>query len=533
MGLRQYQLEAVNAIENQWYNEGHKKTLLVLPTGCGKTICFAEIIKRQHARNRKSLVLAHRWELLDQAADKIRRTTGLESAIEKADSHAANSFLPVVVGSVQTMYRDNRLQEFSPDEFGTIVIDEAHHALSDSYQKVLDYFNANILGVTATPDRGDMKNLGEYFESLAYEYTLPQAIREGYLSPIKAQTIPLNIDITGVRTQQGDYAAGDLGHALDPYLEQIADIIAQKYADRKTVVFLPLVETSKKFCDLLIARGVPAWEVNGNSTDRKEVLEEYEAADHGVICNSMLLTEGWDCPSVNCIVVLRPTKIRSLYCQMVGRGTRLCEGKDHLLILDFLWHTTRHELCKPTCLICKKKEIADYIDKKMDETGEVFDINDQTLDDAARDVRAEREKALADMLAEQKRKKAKLVDPLQFEMSLLDEDLREYEPTFEWECAPPTEKQLKAIEKFGINPGGIETKGYACMLMDRLIKRASANLSTAKQIRCLENRGFMHVGEWTFQEASKMISRLSMNNWGMPFGLDPQTYIPPSLRQQA
>lgn len=531
MELRKYQLEAVDAIDKEWYEEGHRKTLLVLPTGCGKTICFAEVIRRQNKRGKKSLVLAHRWELLDQAADKIKRTTGLDSAIEMASSHAANSFLPVVVGSVQSMYRENRLHEFSRDEFGAIVIDEAHHALSDSYQRVLDYFNANVLGVTATPDRGDMKNLGEYFDSLAYEYTLPQAVRDGFLVPIKAQTIPLNIDISNVKTQQGDYSVADLGHALDPYLERIADIIAQKYADRKMVVFLPLVDTSKKFYELLKDRGVPVWEVNGNSTDRKEVLEEYENAKTGVICNSMLLTEGWDCPSVDCIVPLRPTKIRSLYCQMIGRGTRLCEGKDHLLILDFLWHTTRHELCRPTSLICKKPDVAEYIDAKMDESGEVFDINDETIREAEESIRVDREKALADMLKEQKRKKAKLVDPLQFEMSLLDEDLRDYEPTFEWECLPPTDKQLKAIEKFGINADSIESKGYACMLMDRLIKRANMGYSTPKQIRCLEQRGFLHVGDWTFEEASRMIGRLASNNWGMPFGLIPEQYVPASLKK--
>lgn len=530
MSLRPYQNEAVEAIENEW-KSGHKRTLLVLPTGCGKTIVFSKVVADTVRDGGRALILAHRGELLQQAADKLKNTTGIDSALDKAASHGAESFLPVTVGSIQTLMRDNRLQEYDPDHFDTIVVDEAHHALSESYKKVLDYFTGNVLGVTATPDRGDMKSLGEFFESLAYEYTLPQAIREGYLCPIKAQTIPLNIDLTKVRTQQGDYATGDLGNALEPYLDQIADTIAEKYADRKMVVFLPLIATSQHFCQLLIDRGLNALEVNGNSKDRDEIIKTFDSMDRGILCNSMLLTEGWDCPSVDCIVVLRPTKIRSLYCQMVGRGTRLCEGKDHLLILDFLWMTTKHELCRPTCLICKKEEIAKAIENKMDTSGEVIDINDDTIKDVEEDVRKQREDALAKELAEQRKKKAKLVDPLQFEMSILDEDLQGYEPTFGWELEEPTQRQLETIEKMGLNPDSITTKGYATMLLDRLMKRIQLHMTTPKQIRLLERYGFKDVGAWQFDEASKMISRVHMSGWSVPRGVTASEYIPDSLKK--
>ena len=526
LNLRPYQLEAVNAVDEEWA-KGIRRTLMVLPTGTGKTICFSETARRQTEKQRKTLILAHRAELLEQAADKLKRATGIDSALDKADSHGADTLFPVVVGSVQTLMRESRLKEYSPDAFKTIIVDEAHHCLSDSYQKVLNYFEqSNVLGVTATPDRGDMKNLGSYFESLAYEYPLAKAIRDGYLSPIKAQTIPLNIDLTGVRTQNGDYAAGDLGSALDPYLDQIADVIAEKYADRKTVVFLPLVDTSKHFKELLTSRGLKALEVNGNSKDREEVLKEFDDMETGVLCNSMLLTEGWDCPSVDCVVVLRPTKIRSLYCQMIGRGTRLHKGKDHLLILDFLWHTSRHELCRPTCLICKTEETAKEMERMMDESGEPVTINEETEKKAAESVKEQREQALADMLREQRKKKAKLVDPLQFEMSILDEDLQEYTPCFVWEMEDPTEKQLKAIEKFGINTDSIDSKGYASMLLDRLMKRADAGLASAKQIRCLEKYGFKSVGMWSFDAANSMIKTLAANRWILPYRINPESFVP-------
>ena len=174
-----------------------------------------------------------------------------------------------------------------------------------------------MLGVTATPDRGDMRNLGAVFESLAYEYTLPQAIKEGYLCPIQALTVPLKLDLSGVGVQAGDFKAAEIDTALDPYLEQIASEMEQLCARRKTVVFLPLIKTSQKFCAILNAHGFRAAEVNGESQDRAQVLSAFDAGQYNVLCNSMLLTEGWDCPSVDCVVVLRPTKVRSLYLSLI------------------------------------------------------------------------------------------------------------------------------------------------------------------------------------------------------------------------
>lgn len=309
MELRPYQQEAKDAIFEQWDN-GVKKTLLVLPTGCGKTVVFAKVTEDCVRQGNRVLILAHRGELLDQAADKLMKTTGLGCALEKAENTCLGSWFRVVVGSVQTLMRQKRLDQFPEDFFDTIIIDEAHHCISDSYQKVLKHFpDAQILGVTATPDRGDMQNLGQFFESLAYEYTLPKAIKEGYLTPIKALTIPLKIDMSSVSVQTGDFKASDIGTALDPYLEGIAEEMKKYCSDKKTVVFLPLVKTSQKFRDLLNEHGFQAAEVNGNSQDRAEILADFETGKYNVLCNSMLLTEGWDCPSVDCIVVLRPTKV--------------------------------------------------------------------------------------------------------------------------------------------------------------------------------------------------------------------------------
>ena len=453
------------------------------------------------------------------------KTTGLGCALEKAENTCLGSWFRVVVGSVQTLMRQKRLDQFPEDFFDTIIIDEAHHCISDSYQKVLKHFpDAQILGVTATPDRGDMQNLGQFFESLAYEYTLPKAIKEGYLTPIKALTIPLKIDMSSVSVQTGDFKASDIGTALDPYLEGIAEEMKKYCSDKKTVVFLPLVKTSQKFRDLLNEHGFQAAEVNGNSQDRAEILADFETGKYNVLCNSMLLTEGWDCPSVDCIVVLRPTKVRSLYCQMVGRGTRLFPGKDHLLLLDFLWHTERHELCHPASLICSNEEVAQKMTENLEEAaGCPIDIEDAEQK-ASEDVVAQREEALAKQLAEMKRRKKKLVDPLQFEMSIQAEDLSGYVPAFGWEMGPPSDKQKSTLEKLGILPDQIENAGKAAKLLDRLDKRRNEGLTTPKQIRFLEGRGFQHVGTWQFDTARKLIDRIAANGWRIPSDIIPQEY---------
>lgn len=506
-------------------------TLLVLPTGAGKTICFANVAKDRVNAGDRVLILAHRGELLDQAEDKIRSATGLVCAKEKAESTSIGSFFRITVGSVQTMTREKRLTQFSEDYFGTIIIDEAHHSLSDSYQRVLRHFpHAKVLGVTASPDRGDMRNLGEYFDSLAYEYTLPRAIREGYLCRIRAQTVPLSIDISKVGQSGGDYAAGALGTALDPYLDGIADEMVKYCQNRKTVVFLPLVSTSQKFCRILKDKGFKAAEVNGNSEERGQILSNFADGCYNVLCNSMLLTEGWDCPSVDCVIILRATKVRSLYCQMVGRGTRLSPetGKKDLLLLDFLWNTDRHELCRPAHLICKNDDVARKMTENLEASGAPEDI-EEAEEKASEDIIAQREEALAEELKAMKSRKRKLVDPLQFEMSIQSEDLAGYVPAFPWEMAPATKAQLTALEKYGIFPDEIECAGKANKILDRLAARRQNGLTTPKQIRFLESRGFQHVGNWLFDEANRMIGRISRNGWRTPQGINPKTYQPESV----
>lgn len=531
MALRLYQQAAADAVFEQWQS-GVNKTLLVLPTGTGKTVVFASITENCVKNGDRVLILAHRGELLQQAADKLLKFTGLRCAVEKAEESCLGSWYRVAVGSVQSLQRPARLERFPTDYFDTIIIDEAHHCVSDGYLRVLDYFSgAKVLGVTATPDRGDMKNLGQVFDSLAYEYTLPAAIKDGYLCPIKALTIPLQLDISGVGVQSGDFKPGELGTALDPYLDQIADEMEHYCKNRKTVVFLPLVKTSQKFKDILNRHGFRAAEVNGDSEDREQVLQDFEQDRYNVLCNSMLLTEGWDCPSVDCVIVLRPTKVRALYSQMVGRGTRLHPGKDHLLLLDFLWHTERLDLCHPADLVCEDREVAQKMTEEVNDKGAAVDLL-EAQQQAESDVVAQREESLAKTLAEMRTRKRKLVDPLQYAMSIQDPGLTSYVPAFGWETESPSTKQKAQLEKYGIFPDEIKTAGEAQRILDRMAERRSDGLTTPKQIRFLESKGFLHVGTWGFESAKAMIDRIAANGWHIPKGIVPREYVPPAAEPQ-
>ena len=527
MELRQYQKEAVDSVECEW-KKGNKKTLLVLPCGCGKTVCFSKIVEDSIGDGNRALILAHRNELLIQAADKLNKVSGLDSVLEKAENTSYGSPSLVTVASIQTLSKENRLHQFPSDYFKTIVVDEAHHCMSDSYQTVLKYFDkANILGVTATADRADQKNLGQFFDSKAYEYTMPQAIREGYLSPIKAQLIPLKLDIQNVSISNGDYAVGEIGCALEPYLEQIAKEMLNYCKGRRTIVFLPLIKTSQKFCRLLNDYGFRAAEVNGNSADRDEVLNDFKNGKYDVLCNSMLLTEGFDEPSIDCVVVLRPTKVRALYQQMVGRGMRLSPetGKKDLLLLDFLWMTQKHNLCRPSALISKDENIAKRIDEKMMKDSDGIDLM-EAEEKSEKDIIAEREEALARELAAMKQRKKALVDPIQYAFSIEAEDLANYSPTFAWEMGPVTERQKDYLEKHGILVDTVECSGKAALIIDKLKSRAFEGLATPKQIRYLESRNFRHVGTWTFEQAANMIQRIASNHWFIPRGIDAPTYQP-------
>lgn len=457
---------------------------------------FNTLAKEEADNGKRVLILAHRSELLFQAQDKYDGETGLIKAEE-------TDIKQVTVGSIQTLSR----REWDSNMFDVIIVDECHHAASESYQKFLRQFpNAYVLGCSATLDRGDKKSLATYFDSIAYEYSMRQAIKEGYLCGIQARTIPLNIDLSEVKVSVGDFEVNSIAEALEPYLPKIAESIKEYASDRKIVVFLPLVHIAQEFTEELRKVGLVAKEVNGSSPDRKEILEWFDNAPKGsVLCNAMLLTEGWDCPSVDCIVVLRPTKVRALYTQMVGRGTRLADGKENLLLLDFLWLCQRHNLCRPASLASDNDEDIKRVVKKTTE-------KQLDLFDAVTDAEEARKNALAEALRKQTKKKSRLVNPFDLFDILDDIGLADYEPTFEWENADASQKQIECLANFGIDAEGI-TKGYACKIMDTCISRSRHKMATIKQVRTLKRFGYNEAPKWTFEQANAKIGQLAKAGW--------------------
>jgi len=493
MGLRAYQMKALHQIHKGF--EEFDRQLGVLPTGGGKTILFSRLA--QDIQPQRTLILAHREELIFQAVDKLRSSTGIEAEVEMGEDRASLE-APVVVASIQTLMHEPRRNRWPRDHFGLVVVDEAHHALADSYLNTLGHFHdhAKVLGVTATPDRGDKKNLGRYFQNIACEVTLLDLIKQTWLSPIRVKTVPLKVDLRGVRSTAGDYSADDLGHALEPYLEQIADVLVD-HRDRKMLVFLPLIKVSQQFAKLCRDRGLLAEHVDGQTSERQAALERFRRDETRILTNAMLLTEGYDEPSIDCVVCLRPTKVRSLYSQIIGRGTRIWPGKDHLLVLDFLWQAEEHSLVSPAHLIAEDEEDARALAEKLGDDGD--------LEDAREAVNADRTRKLAERLHANRTRRGSVLDPLELAVTLNEAALAEYVPTMVWQGHAPTSKQLDVLGKFGLDTTSILSKGHASLLLDRLITRRQLGLATPKQVRVLRRRGHPHPEIATFEEAKEFL----------------------------
>ncbi|MEY3481381.1 MAG: hypothetical protein RIQ71_2156 [Verrucomicrobiota bacterium] len=488
--LRGYQLAAADSIMSGFGE--FRRQLVVMPTGSGKTVLFAETaLQFQPGR---TLVLAHREELIDQAVDKIAKFTGLKAEVEMGQRKASLD-APIVVASVQTLQRQARRDRWPKHHFSLVVVDEAHHVLAASYLRVLNHFDAHscVLGVTATPDRADKRQLAEYFENIAYEIGLIDLVKQAWLSPIRVRTVPLGLDLRGVRTVAGDYNAEDLGNIVGPQLGKIVEVLAREYSHRKTIVFLPLISLSQTFTRLCQDAGLRAWHVDGSSKDRAEILSEFSAARSGIISNAMLLTEGYDEPSIDCVVCLRPTRIRSLYCQIVGRGTRVYPNKDHLLLLDFLWLSDEHSLIKPAHLVAKDEDEAKELTEML--------ASNEELEGACEDVAQDRTRKLSERLENNRTRRARFFDPLEYAVSLGDLQLAEFEPTMPWHSDAPSARQLQVLGRFGFDARQVTCKGHAAAILDRVFMRGQLKLATPKQLRWLTKLGHPDPQLATFDEA--------------------------------
>ncbi len=366
ISLRPYQSDAAAAVFSSW-QAGYRAPLIVLPTGAGKTITFAEVARRIPGR---VLVIAHRRELITQAADKIEAVTGIRPGIEMGDLRAKASDR-IVIATVQGLARGRRIEG---EPFELVIVDEAHHALGDNqYGTVLEAIAApKLLGVTATPYRADKKALADIFDDSPYSLGVLDLIdlakktdgREG-LVDVHVKTLPLKIDLRNVHVRQGDFVESEVADAIEPMLDGLADLIASDYSDRKLLTFCPLRATSRAWTERLQARGLLAEHVQGDSPDRADILADFARDDIRFLSNSNVLTEGYDEPSIDAILMLRPTKSRGFFAQMIGRGTRLFPGKDKLLVLDPCFVSERHSIMSAASLVARddthEKRVSDLM----------------------------------------------------------------------------------------------------------------------------------------------------------------------------
>ena len=337
--LRPYQIEALQSVKDN-FQKGISKQLIVLPTGSGKTVIFSHIPKVLE-NSLPMLVIAHRSELLIQATEKILWSNPQFNIQTEKAEEIADLTGDVVVASVQTLGRSDskRLLKFPKDYFKTIIVDEAHHAAAESYRRVLDYFTPDfLLGVTATPQRSDSVRLTDVFQEITYYKNIQDLIKEGYLSRIIGYRVKTNTDISEVETSHGDYSISQLENKIDnPERNALVVKSYHEFApNKKAVVFASGVNHAKHLATSFTQNGTPARVVLGDTPDeeRKQILLDFKNGQIKVIVNVGVLTEGFDEPSIDAIIIARPTRSTLLYTQIVGRGTRIFEGKEHCIIID-------------------------------------------------------------------------------------------------------------------------------------------------------------------------------------------------------
>lgn len=346
---RPYQSEAIRALLNGWTG-ANNRLAVVLPTGSGKTVIISHLALEMNRRGHRALVLAHREELLTQAAGKVKAVAPhLRVGVVKAERNEHQD-VDVVVGSTQTLAVPRRREQVSG--IGLVVVDEAHHYAAESYRTVLDHFGCfgrtPTAGFTATMARTD-GGLGDIWQEVVYQRDILQMIKDKYLVDVRGKRVIVEgLSLDTVKTRAGDFQDAQLGQALDDSgaAQVVADAYLEHAADRAGIIFTPTVASAQHMAAVMTANGIVTEAVWGDmpKQERADALERYRKGETQVLANCMILTEGFDAPWASCVVIARPTKSPGLYIQMVGRGLRTWPGKQDALVLDVMGASTRHKL---------------------------------------------------------------------------------------------------------------------------------------------------------------------------------------------
>ena len=464
--LKPHQIAARTAIFDR-LDQGVTSQLCAIPTGGGKTYLAISV----SMAFQRTLFIAHREELIAQTVaaveriDPDRRVGYVVQGRHEVDA-------PFVVGMVQTLH--NRLEQIPPDWFDLVVIDEAHHSSAKTYRTIADHFTPKLrLGLSATPERADGSDLSHLFSEISYQLSLAEAIESGYLvKPIARQCLT-SCSLAGVKSLGGDLNERDLSIAVD--VSERNEFIVKKYLEhapgRRTIAFSVNIAHAKNIAAAFNDAGVLAEWVAGDSPDRADKLARFAAGEFQVLASCMVLTEGYDCPAVDCVLMCRPTKSRSLYCQQIGRGLRLNPGKDDCIVLDFVDVASRHSLISAW----------KFLGHESPPAGEIpLGISDEKKKKESRVAAIDLERQI-DLL-----KPPPVID--QFNYGSRD-----------WHYAPATEKQLLFLSKLGYDTENNDfSKGQACSII-------GSQPASWKQLRELADYHYDLSVEWTRGQASKAL----------------------------
>ena len=523
MELRPYQVAAVEAVRRAW--DSCDATLVLMPTGCGKTQVGVAVVRERPGR---TLWLAHREELLTQAADRVESMAGFRPDVEKAEYHDARQSR-ILVASVQTMSRAGRLARHAPDAFATVVVDEVHHAAADTYLRILEHFSqAKRLGLTATATRADGKRLGEEWDDVAYEYALPDAIRDGWLAPIRRRAVRVtDLDLDGVETRGGDFVAGQLERRVlegEATIHEWAKGILHEAGERKTLAFCPGVESSRRLAEIICRyRGAgAAVHLDGETPadERRLALARFARGEHQYVTNCALFLEGFDEPTISCVAMCRPTKSHVLYVQAVGRGTRLAEGKRDLLVIDFTDASQRYGLVTAVDILGAADDEDVRRDAERIAEREGVDVLDALARarEAKQSRMAEARARLEEQLAAERRNGVRATAHVHgFD---LDDILgvNRYATAHQarrFGAKPLSEKQLALLRKHGLDQGlDLDTeagRAQARARLDKWFERVKAGLCSWKQARVLRRSGL--PDDVCMSTAGVVLDALAARKW--------------------
>lgn len=540
--LRPYQAAALDATIGQL--EQYASTIVVLPTGLGKTVFAAKLISQWEKGN--CLFLAHTKELIEQAADKLGAELGYHPGVEMNIQGVEPTTLwqggLTVVGSVQTMYGDRRLQKYSKHPFGLIVVDEAHHSPAATYQKVLGYFqainpNLKVVGITATPNRSDGTALGLMFESVAYQMSINDAVTDGWLVPVAQEYVVVDsIDFDGIKTRknefgEADFAASQLDELLtqEETLHKMAVPTLEKVGDRPTLVFTASVRHAHELASVLNRyRPGCAAAVDGTTLKdrRAEIVRDFQERRTQFLCNCAVLTEGFDAPGCAAIVMGRPTKSLCLYTQMLGRGLRPLPDT-----VDGVPDATDRRLSiltseKPNCLVLDFVGNSNHkLASSYDVLGGNYDTEAREL--AAREARRQRkdvgevmEQAAALLAIERQWKEREHIKAQQanygsYAVDPFDPDAPEMHGSNYTgpHRGTATESQVRLLVNLGVRPQTAE--GYSKRQAGAVIDSLGKTRCTVKQGGILQKHGIDPDGIG-MERASRIIDAIASNGWRRP-----------------